>query len=1375
MPGHRGQQLRNKDGHAHSASLSSSSLASSDTSSAVSSVLLPAAPLSDSSQSDLAVSDHSAPSLHAPSKNRLFPLSLSSLTSKSSPPPSMGQVYSRPSAPSSPAVNAPAGPASKLKRVWNNRRKKSEDITALFSAARHSASTEPEHDASSLMTSPSSVDHSHSSSQMSSSKLTIFGSRKPSVPTFEAPASSGSSSPPPLPPKPTHDQVPQTPPKPLPPMEHPSSERQLPEPESETAPKAASSPAQPLQLPMDANFTGSPSAAAQERTSHDRERGKLKEDWRKSDSTMTSHITIRPGALAGNRSPRPVSLAESSHSGHTIVPVNKRRSALITEAELAMLEESDGNEAGLDILTRVSSSGRPSPTSSIKVRNRRSVSLNLGPEFSLKSRFGSPELPSRSPPTTAAIHSPGRLVGDSMPSSPLAPSRDNPTLTRAAASGIISSVNTGGTTSSTTNFRGRLAAWTATSASAPHSPTSPPQVERPLPPPPPPVRRPQPTGGTGGHPSFRQTAVSMTSSLAPAAMGFGKRAVEKVVGRAFGGFSSASSSASIHSSSSSVATGSAAGHSFRSGQSKYAEQPLGRTSSDLSGSGSGPSSVWKAKRRGHAFSGTSSISSSITSSSASDIDHFTPSGPNLGRRIRGPRRTSSGASIAGGLVFKRDLRKCVQETAINNVLERIATGEELDSIESGVRPLEERMLPALAVRCAQHILKWGVQEEGLFRISGRSSHVAKLRSEFDAGADFDMVDCDPGDLDPHAVASIFKTFLRELPDSILTSALIPYFESALQAEEPDAGSAAMNASSSHVGLSIGMSGPTLPSGPRITAPIALRKPPSLSTLAMPSFAGLRTVSESLRNALTWLVAKLPQENRDLLYTVVELIKATTSRSKETKMPLGNLLLVFCPSLNMSPTLLRVLCEADSIWQGIPKNSVDPVVLDIKPTTSNDAVVAIVAGSGVSDDADPASSASILIANGEEGLDSQSVANSEHVSTNSVLTAESDTDYESGIDTEHKFGWPAQDTLEVVLIPPISPITPISLQDDSASYVSALETPPGGCTRSASASPQIPPLTSSSESLDTRSSMSEEPVSPQGSRNTHSSSPKPSSEPDLLINTEVVDLSLSVPQRPVTRSRSPVPFPSSGGSSPHTPISPRKSLTLLSLPSLKPDTSFTGSSSTSSPTKRMKRPSLHLLFSRKSSSPKALITAGTCATAAASVPSFSPYLPTISMSEAGSEPLASVTSLPPLLDTTISSSPIHLGFEEAADHIKIRSGTVHSAPNISVSPSISPHPRAHSDRLHVRTDSFASSLFSTPQQTPIADIYQNRSKSVLSFTRDEEADAAAEESSETAARSVTTPTFEMPSINLSINLSIESTVQDDWASSVLLAAHSQENE
>jgi hypothetical protein len=68
-------------------------------------------------------------------------------------------------------------------------------------------------------------------------------------------------------------------------------------------------------------------------------------------------------------------------------------------------------------------------------------------------------------------------------------------------------------------------------------------------------------------------------------------------------------------------------------------------------------------------------------------------------------------------------------------------------------------------------------------ITGRSSHVAKLRAEFDTGecgcknnslspisqalvgADIDLRECTPGDLDPHAVSSLFKSYLRERKQS----------------------------------------------------------------------------------------------------------------------------------------------------------------------------------------------------------------------------------------------------------------------------------------------------------------------------------------------------------------------------------------------------------------------------------------------------------------------------------------------------------------------------------------------------------------------------------------------------------------------------------
>jgi hypothetical protein len=47
------------------------------------------------------------------------------------------------------------------------------------------------------------------------------------------------------------------------------------------------------------------------------------------------------------------------------------------------------------------------------------------------------------------------------------------------------------------------------------------------------------------------------------------------------------------------------------------------------------------------------------------------------------------------------------------------------------------------------------------RISGRPSHVSRLRAEFDAGADYELSEIHPSDLDPHAVSSLFKAYLRE--------------------------------------------------------------------------------------------------------------------------------------------------------------------------------------------------------------------------------------------------------------------------------------------------------------------------------------------------------------------------------------------------------------------------------------------------------------------------------------------------------------------------------------------------------------------------------------------------------------------------------------
>ena len=105
----------------------------------------------------------------------------------------------------------------------------------------------------------------------------------------------------------------------------------------------------------------------------DQEKTEGKEVWRKSDSNM-SFNTIRPGATTvGNRTSRPVYMAESLHSTHTIVPVNKRLSALVTDADFAMAEESDQDA----VTSSAPVSGKASPSGSDKSRNRQSASLVL--------------------------------------------------------------------------------------------------------------------------------------------------------------------------------------------------------------------------------------------------------------------------------------------------------------------------------------------------------------------------------------------------------------------------------------------------------------------------------------------------------------------------------------------------------------------------------------------------------------------------------------------------------------------------------------------------------------------------------------------------------------------------------------------------------------------------------------------------------------------------------------------------------------------------------------------------------------------------------------------------------------------------------------
>ena len=80
-------------------------------------------------------------------------------------------------------------------------------------------------------------------------------------------------------------------------------------------------------------------------------------------------------------------------------------------------------------------------------------------------------------------------------------------------------------------------------------------------------------------------------------------------------------------------------------------------------------------------------------------------------------------------------------------------------------------LPAVVYRCIEYLeAKGAASEEGIFRLSGSNIVIKALKERFNTEGDVDFL-ADDQYYDVHAVASLFKQYLRELPTSVLTREL----------------------------------------------------------------------------------------------------------------------------------------------------------------------------------------------------------------------------------------------------------------------------------------------------------------------------------------------------------------------------------------------------------------------------------------------------------------------------------------------------------------------------------------------------------------------------------------------------------------------------
>ena len=189
-------------------------------------------------------------------------------------------------------------------------------------------------------------------------------------------------------------------------------------------------------------------------------------------------------------------------------------------------------------------------------------------------------------------------------------------------------------------------------------------------------------------------------------------------------------------------------------------------------------------------------------------------------------------------------------------------------------------LPAVVYRCLEYLeAQDAASEEGIFRLSGSSVVIKALRDRFNTQGDFDFL-ADGEYYDVHAVASLLKLFLRELPSTVLTRELHLDFLAVLELESKAKKIAAYN----------------------------------------------------------MLVHRLPKANWTLIRSLSAFLINIVNNSDVNKMSVRNVGIVFSPTLNIpAPVFAMFLTDFDAIFgEGQQQAPAEPAEVTVnEPLTPED--------------------------------------------------------------------------------------------------------------------------------------------------------------------------------------------------------------------------------------------------------------------------------------------------------------------------------------------------------------------------------------------------------------------------------------------------------
>ncbi|KAL9080736.1 MAG: hypothetical protein Q9159_007529 [Coniocarpon cinnabarinum] len=170
-------------------------------------------------------------------------------------------------------------------------------------------------------------------------------------------------------------------------------------------------------------------------------------------------------------------------------------------------------------------------------------------------------------------------------------------------------------------------------------------------------------------------------------------------------------------------------------------------------------------------------------------------------------------------------------------------------------------IPSPVYRCIEYLeAHEAANEEGIFRLSGSNTVIRNLRDKFDQ--ERDVVLTEGPYVDVHAVASLLKLYLRELPDTILTRERLVDFQKVLEVEDKHRRLAAINL----------------------------------------------------------LIHQLPEANREVLVALSRYLIKVVNNSEQNRMTLKNVGIVFAPTLNIpTPLVFLFVTEFNSVFTAAPSD------------------------------------------------------------------------------------------------------------------------------------------------------------------------------------------------------------------------------------------------------------------------------------------------------------------------------------------------------------------------------------------------------------------------------------------------------------------------